>query len=682
MLTRTDPDGGVTTWVYDALNRPTLKTTPDGQRVTMQYDAQGNPTNVVATDSGSTTLSNLTYTYDVNARVTRMVTAATAAQPAATVNFAYDGNGNRISLTTPDSRTVAFTYDGANRLTAVDWPGGTAAELTCTYAAGHLRSSVQFGPLVNSAFNYTAGGRLLASVHRSGTTTLLSFANRTDAEDRLVQETLATGDSRSLSYTTGGELAGADHPASESANPDEAFTYDANGNRTSGSATYDARGLLTGDATYTYAYDQTGRLTQRTARAGGAVTTYTYDGEGRLARIQSGGAVTTYRYDGFNRRIEKNVGGTLTRYLYDPEGNLLCEYDGAGTLRATFIQGARRDEPLLMERNGTLYYYLLDRLPSVRGLVDSSGALQRQYTYTAFGKIAASTGTLANPYAFAGREYDEESGLIYSRARYYDPAAGRFTAPDPIWNVNLYTYVGSSPYNGRDPEGEFFFTAVGALVGAAVGGATAAWEGKSLSEIGAAAAGGAVSGAIAGAAADLTVATGGAAAVAIAVAAGAVGGAAGKAVENGINGDPLTKDMGKAAIGGAVGGAIGAGAGKLLGDAAGKALGKEVVEGATGKVIEELAKKPLNEAIGDVVGGVVADKISGKIMDTVMPEKKDQNNDGKPDEIKPGDTKPDGTKTGDKPGDGKDGDKPQAEDPNQPKPGDKMPDNERGKPTK
>jgi hypothetical protein len=39
---------------------------------------------------------------------------------------------------------------------------------------------------------------------------------------------------------------------------------------------------------------------------------------------------------------------------------------------------------------------------------------------------------VANPYGFAGREYDAESDFYYMRARYYDPSVGRFLSPDPL----------------------------------------------------------------------------------------------------------------------------------------------------------------------------------------------------------------------------------------------------------
>jgi RHS repeat-associated protein len=56
---------------------------------------------------------------------------------------------------------------------------------------------------------------------------------------------------------------------------------------------------------------------------------------------------------------------------------------------------------------------------------------------------------------FTGREPDE-MGLIYYRARYYDPAVGRFTQRDPIGlqgGINQYAYVNNNPINYTDPLG-------------------------------------------------------------------------------------------------------------------------------------------------------------------------------------------------------------------------------------
>jgi RHS repeat-associated protein len=58
----------------------------------------------------------------------------------------------------------------------------------------------------------------------------------------------------------------------------------------------------------------------------------------------------------------------------------------------------------------------------------------------------------------AARESNAETGLYYYRARYYDPAAGRFLSEDPIGfagGVNAYRYVGNLPTRFVDPFGLF-----------------------------------------------------------------------------------------------------------------------------------------------------------------------------------------------------------------------------------
>ncbi|OQA03670.1 MAG: putative deoxyribonuclease RhsC [Planctomycetes bacterium ADurb.Bin401] len=68
-----------------------------------------------------------------------------------------------------------------------------------------------------------------------------------------------------------------------------------------------------------------------------------------------------------------------------------------------------------------------------------------------------SVSSAANRLMFTGREYDEETGLYYYRARYYNPSIGRFLSPDPIGyydSMNLYQYCGNNSINFIDPYGE------------------------------------------------------------------------------------------------------------------------------------------------------------------------------------------------------------------------------------
>jgi len=97
-------------------------------------------------------------------------------------------------------------------------------------------------------------------------------------------------------------------------------------------------------------------------------------------------------------------------------------------------------------------------LGSTRVLVNRSGAVQNSYTYDAYGNILAKTGTAANPFDYAGEFTDSESGLIYLRARYYDPTTAQFINRDPIGNSplqnrNPYSYASANPNNRVDPSG-------------------------------------------------------------------------------------------------------------------------------------------------------------------------------------------------------------------------------------
>jgi RHS repeat-associated protein len=78
--------------------------------------------------------------------------------------------------------------------------------------------------------------------------------------------------------------------------------------------------------------------------------------------------------------------------------------------------------------------------------------------YDSFGKITSETNAAVDfLFAYTGRERDEETGLYYYRARYYDPAVGRFVSEDPMGfaagDTNLVRYVGNSPIYAFDPTG-------------------------------------------------------------------------------------------------------------------------------------------------------------------------------------------------------------------------------------
>jgi len=250
------------------------------------------------------------------------------------------------------------------------------------------------------------------------------------------------------------------------------YTYDPMGNRLSMATTagntsstitysYDAGDRLLSAGGTTYTYDNNGNRIEKNGPAG--TTTYGYDAAGRLAGVALPGSTSlTFAYDGDGNRLGKAVtsGNTTesTRYVWDVNGGLpqvLIETDGQGT--ALFLYGLQRISTT--DLFGRQIYYHYDGLGSVRGLSDGSGTTVTTYSYDAFGEPDLITGQVDNEFLFTGEQMDPETGLIYLRARYYDPETGRFISNDPFTgfdtvpkSLNRYAYVQRSSQYSRDHD--------------------------------------------------------------------------------------------------------------------------------------------------------------------------------------------------------------------------------------
>jgi RHS repeat-associated protein len=84
--------------------------------------------------------------------------------------------------------------------------------------------------------------------------------------------------------------------------------------------------------------------------------------------------------------------------------------------------------------------------------------VQTNYAYDPYGVVQVAGTASDNSFQFTGRENDG-TGLMNYRARYYNPAWGRFISEDPIGlsagDVNLYRYVANNPVQVNDPSGLF-----------------------------------------------------------------------------------------------------------------------------------------------------------------------------------------------------------------------------------
>jgi RHS repeat-associated protein len=104
--------------------------------------------------------------------------------------------------------------------------------------------------------------------------------------------------------------------------------------------------------------------------------------------------------------------------------------------------------------------YLFDALGSPVTLMAADGSVRERIKLDAWGVVRERTGASENPFAFTGHELDDETGLYYARARFYDPELGRFLSEDPLAgeaetppSLHRYLYAFDEPTLYVDPSG-------------------------------------------------------------------------------------------------------------------------------------------------------------------------------------------------------------------------------------
>jgi RHS repeat-associated protein len=295
------------------------------------------------------------------------------------------------------------------------------------------------------------------------------------------------------------------------------YVYDLVGNRlsktdTSGSQTlvsnyqYNANdqlttetGTLNGASNYStiHGYDANGALTSVSRTGSGAeVDSYGYDLQNRLtsatiSRTENGQSVAitvnayAYNDDGIRAVTDVTVNGTrtITGYFNDPDNftgysQVLEEHaNGSTTPTMSYFVGLS----VLGQTSGTgvASHLLADGLGSTRLLTDANGAITARYSYDAFGSILGTIlGVLNRPATnilFTGEQFDSTLKEYYLRARYYDPAAGRFDSFDSFpglmvqpGSLTTYLYASDDPANRVDPGGHFD-GAIGLMAASAIG---------------------------------------------------------------------------------------------------------------------------------------------------------------------------------------------------------------------
>ncbi len=530
-ITGYDPDGNVTgftdgrgkTTIYewDAAGRMTATIDPLGRRTSRAYDGAGNLT--VETDAAGRTSTrsyddagvllgvdysdpdthDLTFSYDADGNRTGMVDGT------GTSSFDYDTLGRLTKAVDGGGRTIEYAYDLGDRPIEVTYPNGQ--KVTRTFDDDGLMTSVSDWLTNTVSFSYDADGGLAKTTFPGSS----AVVDRVTRDRSGAPESIAFGDVAGslgkLDYgrTDGGRVAS--EAAQNMPGGTTAYDYDSNGRLTDAGSdqfTYDAAdGITKLAATDPLSYDDAGQLTatgsgatqrsftfdalgSRTGESGGGQATraYSYDQRQLLvSAAETGGTTVEYESDADGLRVRREAGGNARSFTWDRVAALPLMLTEGGT---SYIYGPDGRAVEHIDGSGDVAFYHHDQLGSTRRLTDETGAVVAGFTYTAFGSLATRTGTVETSLLFAGEYHDDGSGLIYLRARHYDPRTGQFLTVDPLGALTKdpYAYAGDDPLNYADPSG--LFLGLGHVpivddVGDAVGGAlkagvNAAWDAGSF----------------------------------------------------------------------------------------------------------------------------------------------------------------------------------------------------------
>jgi len=395
----------------------------------------------------------------------------------ATVGYGYDRSGNQTSITYPGGGVVTQGYNAANEMTSIKDQNGNTSTFTYDASGNLTGESLPNG--VTGSYTYDHAGNLTGIADTSGSTQVFSASYGYNANNMVASDSSQPSGEGSYQYTARSQLcyAAGSNSTSCSAAPSGATTY-----------SYDAAGNLTGNNGTTQAFNSsdelcwgvTGSSSNSCGTAPTGATTYSYDANGnRTVTTPASGSATTLSWNGASELTGYTVGGSTVGYLYSGTGMRESRTAGSSTTQYSWNDSASVANPLLLEAttggsstsyvygptgaplleilpSGATYYYSGDNLGSTRVLTDASGAVVNSYSYSPYGSLSSSTGTVPNPLLYGGQYLDSGSGLYYLRARYYDPATAQFLSVDPLVQLTLspYGYVQGNPVNAVDPSGE------------------------------------------------------------------------------------------------------------------------------------------------------------------------------------------------------------------------------------
>ncbi|MBU3134630.1 hypothetical protein KPL40_19705, partial [Clostridium gasigenes] len=449
---------GITSYNYDA-NYQIIDITKGGvKQLAYTYDELGNKKSITDSKKFSTS-----YTYD---KINRLNTINFSGK---LITYNYDNNGNNKSIVYPGGNVENIVYDKDNRISNIDNVIGSGKSIS------------------KSEYSYYDNSLLKSKKDNSGTTNYEYNKNgvitKVTSPENIVQYNYDLVNNR----ITESEINISNHPSGYIAkdgketqyrSEESKYLYDNNNKLISVTENMkDDKNNNILQKTINYYYDNNGNqlkenslYTDKSLNATSVISNNTYtinqfDGFNRMKKVDitKNNSISTseFSYNGDDLRVKKaykdsSVNNT-TNYLFDGQ-DLMLESNDKGEVQNRYIKGNKYVSKI--DSTNKISYYMYNGHGDVVQTIDEVGNVENKYKYDSFGNLTVSEEKSYNPIRYSGEYYDNNIGLHYLKARYYNSKIGRFISEDsyegedsnPL-SLNRYTYCNNEPLLNIDPTG-------------------------------------------------------------------------------------------------------------------------------------------------------------------------------------------------------------------------------------
>ncbi len=409
----TDATGHSRTYSYSALFQMTSMVDRDGRTFVLQYrnnlpyaELDGNGNRIYAltnTSNWATDPSQLAMNY------MRVYIPSTTSKTDGRGNvwqYAYDNNGQVLTMLAPDGATTTYSFDPA-----------TLKVSSLTDADGHTTS-----------FQYDAEGNLTRRTDALGHQTTYSYE---PVFNQLISTTDPNGRTTTSTYDSRGNRLSETDPLGGT----RSWTYDSHGNVLTST---DKDGNTT-----TFAYDSDGNLQQSTD-ALSEVTHYTCDIMGNpTSMTDANNHETQYRYDALYRMIFQTdaLGGTK-QYAYDGESDQIRIVD-ENSHTTSFTYDLRRRMIRTTDALGRNTTYTFDANNNRMSMTDRNGHTTN-YTYDVQNRLVRVTDALGHvstaTYDGVGNRLSETDANGHTTSYLYDALNRKIQSKDALNEVTQWGF--------------------------------------------------------------------------------------------------------------------------------------------------------------------------------------------------------------------------------------------------